>query len=89
LIKLMAAWPRLIETAAEAHEPHRVAFYLGEVAAGFHGLWNKGKDDASLRFLLPEDRDTSMARLALVRGVTLVIASGLAVFGVPPMEEMR
>jgi len=89
LIKLMAAWPRLIETAAEAHEPHRVAFYLGEVAAGFHGLWNKGKDDASLRFLLPEDRGRSMARLALVRGVTLVIASGLAVFGVPPMEEMR
>jgi arginyl-tRNA synthetase len=89
LIKLMAGWPRLIETAAEAHEPHRVAFFLGEVAAGFHGLWNKGKDDATLRFLLPEDPDLSLARLALVRAVSLLIASGLKVFGVEPMEEMR
>jgi arginyl-tRNA synthetase len=89
LIKLMAGWPRLIETAAEAHEPHRVAFFLGEVAAGFHGLWNKGKDDVTLRFLLPEDADLSLARLALVRAVSLLIASGLKVFGVEPMEEMR
>jgi arginyl-tRNA synthetase len=89
LIKLMAGWPRLIETAAEAHEPHRVAFFLGEVAAGFHGLWNKGKDDAALRFLLPDDADLSLARLALVRAVSLLIASGLKVFGVEPMEEMR
>jgi arginyl-tRNA synthetase len=89
LIKLMAGWPRLIETAAEAHEPHRVAFYLYEVAAAFHGLWNKGKDDATLRFLLPDDPDLTMARLALVRAVALLVASGLAVFGVPPMEEMR
>jgi arginyl-tRNA synthetase len=89
LIKLMAGWPRLVETAAEAHEPHRIAFYLNEVAAGFHGLWNKGKDDATLRFLLPDDPELTMARLALVRGVALLVASGLAVFGVPPMEEMR
>jgi arginyl-tRNA synthetase len=89
LIKLMAGWPRLIETAAEAHEPHRIAFYLYEVAAAFHGLWNKGKDDATLRFLLPDDADLTMARLALVRAVALLVASGLAVFGVPPMEEMR
>jgi arginyl-tRNA synthetase len=89
LIKLMAGWPRLVETAAEAHEPHRVAFFLNEVAAGFHGLWNKGKDDATLRFLLPEDEDVSLARLALVRAVALLIASGLKVFGVEPMEEMR
>ena len=89
LIKLMAGWPRLIETAAEAHEPHRVAFFLNEVAAGFHGLWNKGKDDVTLRFLLPEDADLSLARLALVRAVSLLIASGLKVFGVEPMEEMR
>lgn len=89
LIKLMAAWPRLIETAAEAHEPHRVAFYLNDVAAGFHGLWNKGKDDTTLRFLLPEDPDLTLARLALVRAVTLLIASGLALFGVRPVEEMR
>jgi arginyl-tRNA synthetase len=89
VIRLMGGWPRLIESAAEAHEPHRIAFYLYDVAAAFHGLWNKGKDDATLRFLLPEDRDLSFARLALVRGVALLIASGLAVFGVEPVEEMR
>jgi arginyl-tRNA synthetase len=89
LIKLMAGWPRLIESAAEAHEPHRVAFFLNEVAAAFHGLWNKGKGDVTLRFLLAEDADLSLARLALVRAVALLIASGLKVFGVEPMEEMR
>jgi arginyl-tRNA synthetase len=89
LIKLMAGWPRLIESAAEAHEPHRVAFYLNDVAAGFHGLWNKGKDDTSLRFLQENDREVSLARLALLRAVADVIASGLAVFGVEPKEEMR
>jgi len=52
LIRLLASWPRMVESAAEAHEPHRVAFYLYDVAAGFHGLWNKGKDDASLRFII-------------------------------------
>ncbi|GAA0588394.1 arginine--tRNA ligase [Caenispirillum bisanense] len=89
LIRTLASWPRLLESAAEAHEPHRVAYYLSDVAAGFHGLWNKGKDHTELRFLLPEDRDLSLARLALVQGVATVIASGLAVFGVDPVEEMR
>lgn len=89
LIRTLANWPRLLESAAEAHEPHRVAYYLNDVAAGFHGLWNKGKDNTELRFLLPEDRDLSLARLALVQGVATVIASGLAVFGVDPVEEMR
>lgn len=89
LIRLMAGWPRLIESAADAHEPHRVAFYLYDVAAAFHGLWNKGKDDATLRFLQADDRDLSLARLALVRAVALVVASGLEVFGVEPVEEMR
>lgn len=89
LIRLMGGWPRLVENAAEAHEPHRIAFYLYDVAAAFHGLWNKGKDDATLRFLLAEDRDLSVARLALVRAVALLIASALAVFGVEPVEEMR
>ena len=89
LIKLMAGWPRLVETAAEAHEPHRVAFYLYDLAAAFHALWNKGKDEASLRFLLPADRGLTTARLALVRGVAAVIASGLGVVGVQPAEEMR
>jgi len=89
LIKLMAGWPRLVESAAEAHEPHRVAFYLYDLAAAFHGLWNKGKDEASLRFLIPGDRDVTVARLALVRALTFVIGSGLGIFGVKPVEEMR
>jgi arginyl-tRNA synthetase len=89
LIKLMAGWPRLVESAAEAHEPHRVAFYLTELAAGFHGLWNKGKDDVQLRFLLEDDRELSEARLALLSAVATVIASGLVIFGVEPVEEMR
>jgi len=89
LIKLMASWPRMIEGAALAHEPHRIAFYLGELATEFHSLWNKGKDNASLRFILEEDRDLTLARLALVKGVAFVIASGLHVIGVVPVEEMR
>jgi arginyl-tRNA synthetase len=89
LIKLMASWPRVVEGAALAHEPHRVAFYLGDLATEFHSLWNKGSDNASLRFILPEDRELTLARLALVKGVAFVIASGLKVIGVVPVEEMR
>jgi len=89
LIRLLASWPRLVESAAEAHEPHRVAFFLYELAAGFHGLWNKGKDEARLRFLIEDDRQLSMARLGLLRAVVVVIASGLGIFGVEPLEEMR
>jgi len=88
LIRQLAGWPRLVEAAAEAHEPHRIAFYLQEVAAQFHVLWNKGKDEATLRFILASDAELTRARLALVRGVALVIASGLAVFGVEPAQEM-
>ncbi len=88
LIKLMAAWPRIVEGAALAHEPHRVAYYLQDLAAAFHGLWNKGNSDADARFLV-DDEAVTRARLALVRGVALVIASGLAVLGVEPVEEMR
>ncbi len=88
LIRLLAGWPRLVESAAEAHEPHRIAFYLQEVAAQFHVLWNKGKDEATLRFILASDPELTRARLALVRGVAIVIASGLAVFGVEPVQEM-
>jgi arginyl-tRNA synthetase len=89
LLKLLAAWPRMIETSAEAHEPHRLAFFLYDVAAAFHGLWNRGKDEAALRFLIADDEALSAARLALVRAVALVIASGLGIFGVKPVEEMR
>ncbi|MEJ0070215.1 MAG: arginine--tRNA ligase [Pseudomonadota bacterium] len=89
LIRQLANWPRIVEAAAEAHEPHRIAFYLNDLAAGFHALWNKGKDDATLRFILPDDPARTRARLALLQGVKTVIASGLAVFGVEPVEEMR
>ncbi|MEQ8818043.1 MAG: arginine--tRNA ligase [Thalassobaculum sp.] len=89
LIKLLAGWPRLVESAADAHEPHRVAFYLGEVAAAFHGLWNKGKEEARLRFILADDAETTLARLALVRATATVVASGLSVMGVQPVEELR
>ncbi len=89
LIKAMAAWPRLVENAAAAHEPHRIAFYLSELAASFHALWNKGKDDSSLRFILSEDRELTAARLALIEAVAMVIASGLKILGVTPLEEMR
>jgi arginyl-tRNA synthetase len=88
LIRLLATWPRIVEGAAEVHEPHRIAFFLQEVAAQFHLLWTKGRDEATLRFLIAADPDLTCARLALVRAVALVIASGLAVFGVEPVEEM-
>ncbi len=89
LIRLLATWPRVVEAAAEAHEPHRLAFFLGEVAAAFHGLWNKGKDDATLRFILADQPAVTHARLALVQSVAFVIASGLEVFGVEPVMELR
>ena len=88
LIRLLASWPRTVEAAAEAHEPHRIAFFLHEVAAQFHLLWTKGRDEATLRFLIADDADLTLARLALVRAVAIVIASGLAVFGIEPVEEM-
>ena len=89
LIKTMAAWPRLVESAAEAHEPHRLAFYLHDLAAAFHTLWNQGNERAEMRFIVADDAELTRARLALARAVGLVIASGLTVFGVDPVEEMR
>jgi arginyl-tRNA synthetase len=89
LIKTLVAWPRVVENAAVAHEPHRVAFYLQEVAALFHLLWNKGNEDARLRFIHLADSALTTARLALVRGTQVVLASGLAVIGVEPAEELR
>ncbi len=88
LIRKLGEWPRLVEIAAKGHEPHRVAFYLYELASDFHGLWNKGNDDASLRFL-QEDAAASQAKIALVRAVGVVISAGLGILGVTPVEEMR
>ena len=85
----MAAWPRTIEAAAEAHEPHRIAYYLTELAELFHALWSKGRDDATLRFIHDDNKPLTLARLALVQAVATVIASGLEVFGVDPVEELR
>ncbi len=89
MIKQLASWPRVVEGAAEAHEPHRIAFYLQDVAQAFHGLWTKGKEDAQLRFIHLDDMQLTSARLALVRATQLVVASGLAVIGVEPVEELR
>jgi arginyl-tRNA synthetase len=89
MIKLLVSWPRQVEVAAVFREPHRIAYYLHDVAAAFHGLWNKGKDHTYLRFIDPEDRAITSARLALVKGVAMVIASGLELFGITPLQEMR
>jgi arginyl-tRNA synthetase len=88
LIRTLAQWPRVVESAAAGMEPHRVAFFLQEVAAAFHQLWNRGKDDPSLRFILPEDTELTKARLALVRASSITIHTGLSVLGVEPVREM-
>lgn len=89
VLKTLSQWPRIVEQAAIAREPHRVAFYLQEVAATFHSWWNMGRDDATLRFLIEDDRELSMAHLALVTGVKNVIADALGVIGVEPLDELR
>ncbi|RED51031.1 arginine--tRNA ligase [Aestuariispira insulae] len=89
LIKSMAEWPRLIEAAAQAHEPHRVAFYLQDLAATFHAAWHKGSADATLRFVAPGNLELTKARLALVDAARLVIASGFEVFGVEAVTELH
>ncbi len=89
LIKLVASWPRLVEQAATAHEPHRVAFYLYDLATAFHQHWNRGKEEPALRFVQEDDPVGTLARLALIRSVAVTIASGLGVLGVVPAQEMR
>jgi arginyl-tRNA synthetase len=89
LQRQIAQYPRLIEAAAAAHEPHRIAFYLYDTASAFHTLWNKGKDLPQLRFVNQADEDSTTARLALVRALQSVLASGLAVLGVSAPDEMR
>ena len=89
LMRRIALYPRLVEAAAMSHEPHRIAFYLYELASDFHTLWTKGKDAPHLRFIIQNDPEMTMARLALVQGVVTVLASGLAVLGVGAPDEMR
>jgi len=89
LIARLAEWPRQVRLAAEAHEPHRIAFYLYDLASAFHSLWNRGNADESLRFVQPDDTATTLARLALARACAVTIYNGLFILGVTPMEEMR
>jgi arginyl-tRNA synthetase len=89
LIRRLAGWPRMVEQAAEAREPHRIAFYLYELAGDFHALWNAGREDAALRFLQAEKPEETAARVVLVAATATVLRSGLAVLGVMPVEEMR
>ena len=89
LVRRLTTWPRLVEAAAAAREPHRIAFYLQDLASDFHILWNRGRDDATLRFIRAGEPEATGARLALVAATALVIRSGLKVMGVTPVEEMR
>ncbi len=89
LIRRLSAWPRTVEGAALAQEPHRIAFFLYDLAGDFHMLWNRGRDDSALRFLQAGRPTETLARLALVEATATVIRSGLAVLGVEPVEEMR
>ena len=89
LVKLCAQFPRVIESAAANHEPHRVAFYLFDLAAAFHSVWNRGNDDPARRFLMVNDGETTSARLALADSIGQIIRNGLAVMGVAAAEEMN
>jgi arginyl-tRNA synthetase len=88
LIKQMAAYPRTLEAAAVHHEPHRIAFFLGDLAASFHALWNRGNEQLGLRFLRPDQPGLTRARLALITAVQTALASGLELIGVTPVEEL-
>ena len=89
IMRKLALYPRLVEAAASAHEPHRVAFYLYELASEFHAQWTKGSESPHLRFIIQNDPEMTAARLALVQGIVTVLASGLALLGVEAPQEMR
>ena len=89
LIRRLAHFPRLVEAAATAHEPHRIAFYLYDLAGDFHSLWNRGKDSPQLRFIYETDRELTRARVALVAATKRVLASGLGILGVHAMNELH
>ncbi len=89
LIRRLVSWPRMIESAAVAREPHRIAFFLYDLAGDFHMLWNRGREDAALRFLQADQPEATRDRVALLTATASVIRSGLAVMGVTPVEEMR
>ena len=88
LIKLMVSWQKIIELACIHQEPHRIAFFLIELASEFHSLWSKGNEDSSLRFIVADNFELSLARLALAKAVSIIIASGLRIFNVLPIDKM-
>ena len=88
LVAKLAEWPRLVESAALTHEPHRVAFYLYDLSSDFHALWNKGNADPALRFWQEDDPATSRGKLALIQSVAIVISNGLGILGVTPADKM-
>lgn len=85
----VAEWPRTVEIAARAHEPHRIAFFLYDIASDLHSLWNRGNEETGLRFVQDGDPATTAAKIALVRAVGVVISAGLGILGVTPAKEMR
>jgi arginyl-tRNA synthetase len=89
LARIIAQYPRIIEAAAAAHEPHRVAFYLHELSSAFHSHWNRGKDYPQLRFVNANERELTSARVALVVSLIIVLGSGLSLLGVTAPDEMR
>jgi arginyl-tRNA synthetase len=89
VVRKVAEWPRLLELAAKHNEPHRIAFYLYDLASDFHSLWNRGKEEPGLRFLQEDEIATSQGKISLICAVSVVISAGLGILGVTPMEEMR
>ena len=88
LVAKLAEWPRLVEAAADTNEPHRVAFYLYDLASEFHALWNKGNANPDLRFLQEDNPATTRGKLALIEAVAIVISNGLGILGVTPVDKM-
>ncbi len=89
LVKLAAQFPRVVEGAASAREPHRIAFYLNDLASEFHSWWNLGNDNPRARVILTDDPDVTSARLFLSRGIGQIIRNGLALMGVAALTEMQ
>ena len=87
VVKMLVGWPKMVESAARAHEPHRIAFYLVDLASRFHSLWNAGRENPSLRFIL-DDEVTTAARMQLVQATSFVIRTGLNVLSIKALEEM-
>ena len=89
IAKKLAEWPRLVEISAKTHEPHRIAFYLYELAGDFHSLWNKGNENDELRFIQENDHKATNTKMAMISAVLVVISSGLGILGVKPATHMN